>query len=188
MPFMKGPAPIRRTLKYLEAGRLCLKDQLKILTVNYNTHGQSHQGARWESRHFILFICTHLAFKNVCKMTEWNSKKRSASKSSSLPDKMHPKLSHFWFSSFENGVDLDNCYREFVFWHLPHVQYKNPQVQIATFKNLTPSPFIRAFYGMWQLICAQNMLIALYLQILEITCWLILMAGVKRKSTSIWFG
>ncbi|ERL86978.1 hypothetical protein D910_04381 [Dendroctonus ponderosae] len=45
MPFMKGPAPIRRTIKYLEAGRLCLKDQLKILTVNYNIHGQSHQGA-----------------------------------------------------------------------------------------------------------------------------------------------
>nr|AEE63469.1 unknown [Dendroctonus ponderosae] len=81
MPFMKGPAPIRRTIKYLEAGRLCLKDQLKILTVNYNIHGQSHQGAR-----------------------------------------------------------------EFVFWHLPHIQYKNPQVQIATFKNVTPSPFIRTFY------------------------------------------
>lgn len=47
MPFMKGPAPIRRTLKYLEAGRLYLKDQIKILTVNYNIHGQCHQGARY---------------------------------------------------------------------------------------------------------------------------------------------
>lgn len=47
MPFMKGPAPIRRTIKYLEAGRLYLKDQIKILTVNYNIHGQCHQGARY---------------------------------------------------------------------------------------------------------------------------------------------
>jgi len=78
---MKGPAPIRRTIKYLEAGRLYLKDQIKILTVNYNTHGQNHVG---------------------------------------------PK--------------------DFVFWHLPLIQYKNPQVQISTFKNITPTAFIRAFY------------------------------------------
>ncbi|XP_066159123.1 small ribosomal subunit protein mS25 [Euwallacea fornicatus] len=81
MPFMRGPAPIRRTIKYLEAGRLHLKDQIKILTVNYNTHGESHQGTR-----------------------------------------------------------------DFVFWRLPQIQYKNPQIQISTFKNLTPTPFIRAFY------------------------------------------
>ncbi|CAG9771997.1 unnamed protein product [Ceutorhynchus assimilis] len=81
MPFMKGRAPVRRTLKYLEAGKLYLKDQIKILTVNYNVHGESHHGTR-----------------------------------------------------------------DFVFWHLPQIQYKNPLVQISTFKNLTPSPFIRAFY------------------------------------------
>ncbi|XP_050310042.1 probable 28S ribosomal protein S25, mitochondrial [Anthonomus grandis grandis] len=81
MPFMKGRAPIRRTIQYLEAGKLYLKDQIKILTINYNIHGENHQGVR-----------------------------------------------------------------DFVFWHLPQVQYKNPNVQISTFKNLTPTPFIRAFY------------------------------------------
>ncbi|KAF7269937.1 mitochondrial ribosomal protein S25 [Rhynchophorus ferrugineus] len=81
MPFMKGRAPIRRTLQYLEKGRLYLKDQIKIITVNYNTHGESHKGAR-----------------------------------------------------------------DFVFWHLPQIQFKNPSVQICTLKNLTPTPFIRAFY------------------------------------------
>lgn len=35
--------------------------------------------------------------------------------------------------------------REFVFWNLQQVQYKNPGVQIATFKNLTPSPFITCY-------------------------------------------
>lgn len=46
MPFMKGKAPVRRTLQYLHAGRLVLKDRIKILAVNYNSHGDHHQGAR----------------------------------------------------------------------------------------------------------------------------------------------
>ncbi|KAK7867681.1 hypothetical protein R5R35_011558 [Gryllus longicercus] len=81
MPFMKGPAPIRRTLKYLEAGKVILRDRVKILSVNYNTKGDHHHGAR-----------------------------------------------------------------NFVFWHLPQLQYKNPDVQIITFKNMTPTPFIRCFF------------------------------------------
>lgn len=46
MPFMIGPAPIRRTIKYLNAGRLVFKDQLKIFSVNYNVIGKNHVGAR----------------------------------------------------------------------------------------------------------------------------------------------
>jgi len=34
-----------------------------------------------------------------------------------------------------------------VFWHLPQLQYKNPTVQIVTFRNMTPSPFIKCYYG-----------------------------------------
>lgn len=41
---MIGRAPIRRTIKYLEAGKLVLKDKIKIVTVNYNTYGQTHRG------------------------------------------------------------------------------------------------------------------------------------------------
>nr|CAG4646641.1 EOG090X0FQ5 [Macrothrix elegans] len=80
MPFMRGPAPIRRTIEYLERSNLVLKDRVKIFTVNYNTRGENHEGAR-----------------------------------------------------------------QFVFWHLPQLQYKNPNVQILTFKNLTPSPFIQCY-------------------------------------------
>lgn len=47
MPFMIGPAPVRRTLKYLEMGRLILKDSIQILSINYNTHGDHHQGCRY---------------------------------------------------------------------------------------------------------------------------------------------
>jgi len=35
--------------------------------------------------------------------------------------------------------------RYFVFWNLPQVQYKNPDTQIVTLKNITPSPFITCF-------------------------------------------
>lgn len=82
MPFMRGPAPIRRTLEYLERNNLVLKDRVKIFAINYNIYGENHEGAR-----------------------------------------------------------------EFVFWHLPQLQYKNPNIQIATFKNLTPSPFIQCYLG-----------------------------------------
>lgn len=47
MPFMIGSHPVRRTLQYLKAGKLVLKDRIKILSVNYNTHGDHHLGARY---------------------------------------------------------------------------------------------------------------------------------------------
>lgn len=81
MPFMKGRDPVRRTLKYLEAGRLVLKDNIKIFSINYNTYGEHHQGAK-----------------------------------------------------------------NFIVWTLPRLQYKNPEVQVVTFKNMTPSPFIRCYF------------------------------------------
>lgn len=77
---MKGKFPLRRTLRYLERGNVFLRDSVKIFTINYNTKGDSHQGAR-----------------------------------------------------------------DFVFYNLPQLQYRNPNVQMLTFKNITPSPFIRCF-------------------------------------------
>lgn len=56
MPFMIGKAPIRRTIKYLEAGRLMLNDSIKILSVNYNTYGEHHQGARFFLPYFNYFL------------------------------------------------------------------------------------------------------------------------------------
>lgn len=82
MPFMKGKAPIRRTLNYLNYGKLLLKNQIKVFSITYNIRGEHHAGAR-----------------------------------------------------------------EFVFWNLPQIQFKNPHVQVVTLKDMTPSPFIRCFYG-----------------------------------------
>ncbi|EFN86803.1 probable 28S ribosomal protein S25, mitochondrial [Harpegnathos saltator] len=81
MPFMIGKDPVRRTVKYLMSGKLVLKDKIQILSINYNTKDNHHQGAR-----------------------------------------------------------------DFVHWHMCQVQYKNPTVQIVTFRNMTPSPFLKCYY------------------------------------------
>lgn len=36
---------------------------------------------------------------------------------------------------------------QFVYWHLAQLQYKNPNVQVVTFKELTPTPFVRVFFS-----------------------------------------
>ena len=48
MPFMLGPSPIRRTLKYLNKGDIIFRDIVKIFTVNYtkNDDAVHHQGAK----------------------------------------------------------------------------------------------------------------------------------------------
>lgn len=35
--------------------------------------------------------------------------------------------------------------RDFCYWHMDHIQYKNPDVQCLLVKNMTPTPFIRAY-------------------------------------------
>lgn len=45
---MKGRYPIRRTLEYLQKGDIIFKNRVKIMTVNYNTHGELSDGARSE--------------------------------------------------------------------------------------------------------------------------------------------
>lgn len=92
MPFKRGVAPVRRTLKYLEGSPIVFKDKVKVLLVNYNEQTQ-----------------------NVV------TKQRKTS-----------------FPHHEGAKD-------FVFWTLPQIQYTNKNLQIATFKNMTPSPFITCF-------------------------------------------
>jgi len=82
MPFIKGPAPIRKTLRYLQNYNLIFKDRVQVFSLHYNSDEslENHKGAR-----------------------------------------------------------------DFAFWAIPQLQYKNPEVQILTYKNMTPSPFIRIF-------------------------------------------
>uniref|UniRef100_A0A8C9E1S8 Small ribosomal subunit protein mS25 n=1 Tax=Phocoena sinus TaxID=42100 RepID=A0A8C9E1S8_PHOSS len=75
-----GRFPIRRTPQYLRQGDVVFKDSGKVMTVNYNAHGELGEGAR-----------------------------------------------------------------EFVVFNIPPIQYKDPWVQIMTFKHMTLTPFLR-FY------------------------------------------
>ncbi|GAU93122.1 hypothetical protein RvY_05109 [Ramazzottius varieornatus] len=78
--FMSGPAPIRRTLRYLEGSPYALRDQVRILNIFFRSRDLAHKGTR-----------------------------------------------------------------EFVFHNFPQLQYKNPDVQLLTFLNLMPTPYIQAF-------------------------------------------
>ncbi|KAK1786923.1 hypothetical protein P4O66_017292 [Electrophorus voltai] len=57
---MKGRFPIRRTLEYLQKGEIVFKSSVKIMTVNYNTHGELSEGAR----KFVFFSVPQIQYKN----------------------------------------------------------------------------------------------------------------------------
>ncbi len=63
MPFKLGPQPIRRSLKYLEAGSLVFKDRVKVMTLNYNVDEFAHQMA-----------ATHPGIVPFRKELEWQTK------------------------------------------------------------------------------------------------------------------
>ncbi|XP_048874192.1 28S ribosomal protein S25, mitochondrial [Brienomyrus brachyistius] len=57
---MKGRFPIRRTLEYLQKGDVVFKNFVKIMTVNYNTHGELSEGAR----KFVFFKIPQIQYRN----------------------------------------------------------------------------------------------------------------------------
>ena len=79
MPFHRGVAPIRRTLKYLEKGTIVFKERVKVMTVNYNelhrntpkhTNLDQHQGAR----DFVFWNLpqVRMIFQQNSKLNYWN--------------------------------------------------------------------------------------------------------------------
>ncbi|XP_015918627.1 small ribosomal subunit protein mS25 [Parasteatoda tepidariorum] len=46
MPYLLGTNAIRRTIRYLEQGKLIFRQNVKVMTVSYNDKGDYHQGAR----------------------------------------------------------------------------------------------------------------------------------------------
>ncbi|KAI0986051.1 hypothetical protein GJ496_008470 [Pomphorhynchus laevis] len=74
---MKGPAPWRRTLRYLKEGTLVLRPEVKIVAFNFTKERSCCEGLR-----------------------------------------------------------------RFIFYELPRLQYKNPDVQMLQYENLLPNPFI----------------------------------------------
>lgn len=68
MPFMKGREPVRRTLNYLNAGTLVLKDKIKIFSINYNTYGRHHEGEKIFRvfRLKLIFYSLIIRSKSIC--------------------------------------------------------------------------------------------------------------------------
>lgn len=71
MPFLRGRSPVRRTLQYLEAGKLIFQPEIRIMTINYNVNQKSSSGAYdFQFWHFpqIKFKNPHIQlykFKNM---------------------------------------------------------------------------------------------------------------------------
>ena len=49
MRFLLGPAPIRRTMQYLEGGKLIFKDRVKIMTLHYNQYWRFDDKPRYDA-------------------------------------------------------------------------------------------------------------------------------------------
>ena len=63
MPFMRGVAPIRRTLRYLQKGDIVLKDSVHIVSINYNTGAENHVGLRSVMfNKFVNFLSIWITF------------------------------------------------------------------------------------------------------------------------------
>uniref|UniRef100_A0ABI7WR01 Small ribosomal subunit protein mS25 n=1 Tax=Felis catus TaxID=9685 RepID=A0ABI7WR01_FELCA len=129
---MKGRFPIRRTLQYLGQGDVVFKDSVKVMTVNYNTHGELGEGARLQEpfKHSCRDIVPAvLGVSSSCMNMPW------------FLGMMLGSSAVGW----ELSRGIISLGRKFVFFNIPQIQYKNPWVQIIMFKNMTPSPFLR-FY------------------------------------------
>lgn len=48
MPFMRGSMPMRRTIAYLNAGQIRLRDTIKILMLNAHMDEPLSKGTRWD--------------------------------------------------------------------------------------------------------------------------------------------
>lgn len=113
MPLLEGVSPIRRTLPYLQAGKLVFKDRVKVMTLNYRVDERSEVVIR-RSR---IAHPVNVNDPKVFKARPWYIQS-------------HP--SHHGIQAFDH-------------WNVPQIQYKNPHVQIASFKNEAPNPFITCF-------------------------------------------
>ena len=60
MPFMKGIAPVRRTVRYLEKGLLEFKDSVRVVTFHYNKDQSTSKG----TEDFVFWHFAQMQYKN----------------------------------------------------------------------------------------------------------------------------
>ncbi|XP_044611073.1 small ribosomal subunit protein mS25 isoform X3 [Equus asinus] len=168
---MKGRFPIRRTLQYLGQGDVVFKDSVKVMTVNYNTHGELGEGARASFAGLLTVVigsagssATPTAPDSIMLFSAWSRDSLSRSWRVKAPRPLlvpvpsavqlsppGPCSKCQWpvlqpWASHRLGVSAG----KFVFFNIPQIQYKNPWVQIMMFKNMTPSPFLRFYLDLYR--------------------------------------
>lgn len=96
--FMWGPAPIRRTIQYLKAGKFIAKDQLRIMEVHYHLHGRKYQ-SREEMRKDCFHGMREFYFWEMPRIQYQNPQLQIVR----ILDKMPSPYIRFWF---HDGNDL----------------------------------------------------------------------------------
>lgn len=103
---MKGRAPIRRTLEYLSSGNLVLKEQIKIFSINYNTFGNFHDGARfvnWIHPESSFWLIAPFRWQRLCVLEPSAAPVSESRGPSCHPEKHDTDSVHsllFWLESW----------------------------------------------------------------------------------------
>lgn len=130
MGFLIGEAPIRRTLKYLNAGKIVFKDKIKIFSINYNYKAENHRGAK----EFVFWHFSQIQYKNPTVQLQ-------------VFKNLTP--SPFITTYLENGsellIDIDNRSKDEILNHVIKVLGKSDEVlreeAIAREKKDNPANF-----------------------------------------------
>lgn len=103
--FMFGPAPIRRTLKYLNSGQFIAKDHIRVMEVQYHLHGRKYQ-TREESESDFFQGLRQFYFWEMPRIQYQNPKLQIVR----ILDKLPTPFIRFWL---HDGSDiLIDCYRQ----------------------------------------------------------------------------
>lgn len=122
-PFMIGPAPVRRTLQYLNSGALKLKKRVSIIEVHYNMYWRFH--------------------KTQFSMEFREPKMKESVTQNMVHERIRRTMELKENYSFAREPDNHTGMREFYFWEVPRLQYQNPDVQMVRFLERSPLPFLR---------------------------------------------
>lgn len=147
MPFLIGPAPIRRTLPYLKSGFLQLKDRVTIVEIHYNMYWKQ------DNTMFHMKYCDDKPFKDYgapsVRQIEARYRARAALHTHrdyshcypGTPGLLKLRLGPRAIVRNDNHLGM----REFYFWEVPRLQYQNPNVQFVRFLEMSPLPFLRVW-------------------------------------------
>lgn len=140
MPFLVGPAPIRRTLPYLNSGFLMLKERVSIIEVHYNMFWRKDNHPQFSMNYDRPNVRPEDPMEAEARIREragLKSPREFRKGRTTAKLQLGPRV----ISKVDNHTGM----REFWFWEIPRLQYQNPNVQIVRFLEMSPLPFLRVW-------------------------------------------